>query len=152
MHTLTEQEVADRLGVSLREVQELRKDNLFEKEHFVRRGRMVELLETGLQEIKNLLGMAKKNAPQMPQDGLRGCEDAAKQKKTAPAPVPTQGAALVKMVTRNPHLILAEKDGREIRVRVKDNRNFVPHMAISVQDGGGVWYLVGRCPRWKGRF
>ena len=45
-------------------------------------------------------------------------------------------------------------EGESVRVRVKDNRNFIPGMVLKATPGEyiDVWDLKGRCPRYRGRW
>ena len=61
----------------------------------------------------------------------------------------------------NPRLVLARRaDGSVVPVRVSDSRHFAPisrdggPMTLTAAFGGqpGHWYLVGRCPRYLGRY
>jgi hypothetical protein len=57
---------------------------------------------------------------------------------------------------RNPRLILCEgPGGGEIRVRVRSNENFVKGMLVKARPPAPdslVWVLVGRSPRWRGKW
>ena len=61
----------------------------------------------------------------------------------------------------NPRLVLARRaDGSVVPVRVSDSRHFAPisrdggPMTLTAAYGGepAPWYLVGRCPRYLGRY
>jgi len=51
---------------------------------------------------------------------------------------------------RNPRLVLLD-DGKTT-IRVRDNKNYRPGMAIRYRNEGGSLVLVGRAPRWPGRY
>lgn len=83
------------------------------------------------------------------------------EKKEGPElPVARNATVLVVVsIPRNPRLVLAvEKKegaaGSPVRVRVRDNRKFVPRMVIRAvpTEADGVFQLAGRSPRYKGRF
>lgn len=63
----------------------------------------------------------------------------------------------VVMTPRNPRMVLCRRvggpDGEALqRVMVRSNENFLPGMAVRAKRSGDVWYLEGRCPRWRGRW
>jgi len=59
---------------------------------------------------------------------------------------------------KNPHIIEAvrkDNGGESVRVRVRDNANFLPGMEIRARPDEqypDVWALVGRTPRYRGRW
>jgi hypothetical protein len=62
---------------------------------------------------------------------------------------------VVERVVPNPTILFARHGAETVRVRVRSNENFVQGMKIKArppEDEGGLWWLVGNCPRWKGRF
>lgn len=68
--------------------------------------------------------------------------------------VPDLQELQVKRVYPNPRLLLATlPNGDEVRVQVKTNLNFRPRMMIKARCVEGTLYqLVGRCPRYPGRY
>lgn len=55
--------------------------------------------------------------------------------------------------TLNPHLVLCQNADRMLEwVRVPHNRNFTPGLVFNAKKSGAAWELVGRCPRWPGRW
>ena len=51
----------------------------------------------------------------------------------------------------NPNLVICG----ETYVRVKSNKNFLTGMPVRARPpatGGRVWVMLGRCPRWRGKF
>lgn len=63
----------------------------------------------------------------------------------------------VRRCTANVRIVEACRDreltGEVLRVRVKSNVNFTPRMELKVkQEAGSLYALVGRCPRWRGRY
>ena len=62
---------------------------------------------------------------------------------------------VVERVVPNPTILFARHGDEVVRVRVRSNVNFVQGMKIMArppEDEGGLWWLIGNCPRWKGRF
>lgn len=68
-------------------------------------------------------------------------------------PPPTERFTVLKLVP-NRHLLLASDAlGSTVRVRVRDNTNFMPEMVIQVRlIQGDLYELVGRGPRYRGRW
>jgi len=105
----------------------------------------------------------RKNAVVLTLDGARkvaealGVElaevEAQRAKKTGGAGGPIAAVATVAKVTRNPRILMATVDGREVRVRVRKSLNFVPGMPMDViYEKNDLWAYVGRLPRWRGRY
>lgn len=60
---------------------------------------------------------------------------------------------IAKKIPMNPRLVLGEWMGQAVRVRVHDSRKFVPGMKLKCRlVEGDVMALVGRGPRFKGRW
>jgi hypothetical protein len=54
---------------------------------------------------------------------------------------------------RNRRVIRARDGAREVWVRVKDSKNFRPKLRLPARHlGDDRWELVGRCPRYPGKF
>jgi len=72
------------------------------------------------------------------------------------APAPRIEALIVTNVPRNKHIVeAARSNGTVVRVRVSDNKNFLPGMTLTARQGhqfADVWNLEGRCPRYRGRW
>lgn len=69
-------------------------------------------------------------------------------------PRPGEERVLVCVRTvRNPRVVLARDGDKEAWVRVRDSKNFRPDMEIRATCiEGEMWELVGRCPRWPGKW
>ena len=61
-------------------------------------------------------------------------------------------------ISRNPILVHARLEGDPVErtIRVRTNINFLPRMTITARPpaagGAPVWFHVGNCPRWRGRY
>ena len=54
---------------------------------------------------------------------------------------------------RNKRILRARDQDRVAWVRVKDSKNFRPNMELQAKFiSGEQWELVGRCPRFNGKF
>jgi len=87
----------------------------------------------------------------------------AKKTQDAPSGAQDEGVELVTVVTLavNPNIVNARRlGGQVVPVRVVDNRKYVPLCADGTpmtfpakkSDHGNWWVLVGREPRWVGKF
>jgi hypothetical protein len=68
-----------------------------------------------------------------------------------PLPVPELQELKITKLPFNPKLVVCG----ETYVRVHNNRNFLIGMTVNARppaDGGRVWVMVGRCPRWRGKY
>ena len=66
-----------------------------------------------------------------------------------PADEPTE--LTITKIPLNPKLVICD----EIRVRVRENRNFLLGMKVMARpsrDNETIWAMIGRCPRWRGRY
>jgi hypothetical protein len=60
---------------------------------------------------------------------------------------------IVKRLFPNRRLLEAYNGDQVVRVRVRDNANFRPKMPLKAKHAGGEFYeLLGRCPRFPGRY
>lgn len=74
---------------------------------------------------------------------------------SAPEPEPVTLVVTSKRPPRNSHIVEAKLGEQLVRVRVKDNANFLPGMEIRArqdEDYADMFVLVGRTPRYKGRW
>lgn len=148
----SEAEVAAQLGLSEADVARLRKEALFEREEWTRKGRMVQILQSGVDKIKALLTAATTpegiTPPSVNQDKPQAPQRAEAEASSA------EPHAFVKIteLARNPTLLFGNLGDKPVRVRVRSNKNFLVGMEIPVRvDITGLCWYTGRCPRWKGR-
>lgn len=147
----SEDDIRLRLGCSRGALRELRKSAEFPQGAF---------WEVVGKEVRwSVLGAAKALE-------LLGGVQIADAKENAPSGQPAlPGEPVVERVTLvrggfpNPRVVLARREnGAEVYVRVPDSRNFVPRMrdgspmTFQAREDGGQWVLVGRAPRWPGRW
>lgn len=176
-----EERVAEVLGVTRELVREKRAKLLAEGVGYARAGREILITQAGFDALTEAFGLVKKEAPECSQTGTEigggkfrytdsqtaqkwqdfDPENGAPEKNKAPVtPVIERPIAVLIVITvpRNPKMVLAiKKEAQEtsdpIRVRVRDNKNFVPRMELKAREtASGVFELVGRCPRYRGRF
>lgn len=68
-----------------------------------------------------------------------------------------EAVLVVVQVWRNPRIVQCvvkgDAAGEPQRVKVRDNKHFIKGMELTaVHEGGDLWSMVGRCPRWRGRW
>jgi hypothetical protein len=141
----TEQELSDRLGVSRAILKKMRGELL--ADDWSADGRSIRYTEEGVAAI---VGLLEKNAGGEPtltatvSDALAGGPGALVRLTASRKPV-------------NPKILLChvgEKNaGPEVRCRVRSTVNFFRGMVFSAKHVEGTLYeLVGRCPRFPGRW
>lgn len=68
-----------------------------------------------------------------------------------PLEVPKEKEMKITKIPLNPKLVVCG----DVYVRVRDNRNFINGMKVRARppaDGSRCWVLLGRCPRWRGKY
>lgn len=68
-----------------------------------------------------------------------------------PQPAKTEQELVITQIPRNPRLVVCN----EIYVRVRSNENFLRGMKVKARpplEDNGVWVMIGRCPRWRGKY
>jgi hypothetical protein len=137
---IAERELAERLGVPVDRVRELRSDVFAKKE-----GRRILISPEGVKSISEAL--ADESA----------VGSLVLEKKGAGEELGDEGDEYFEVVTKkipmNPRLVLGEWLGQPVRVRVPDSKKFVPGMRMKCRlVEGDVMALVGRGPRFKGKW
>ena len=94
--------------------------------------------------------------------GLLGCpespnEEKARLSRSVREPEPISLIITSLRPPKNPHIIETKRPGDDqtLRVRVRDNKNFIPGMEIRARPDEqypDVFVLAGRTPRYKGRW
>ena len=70
-----------------------------------------------------------------------------------PEPVVVNESRTLKIskIPLNPNIVICD----DIRVRVRSNKNFLKGMELKARPPAGdgrVWVMLGRCPRWRGKY
>ena len=156
---IAERTLAADLGLSRETLLAWRTTELQEGRHWVRVGRDVRYLGEGVEAVRGLLqrDLAKSAETALPQPQAPDpTADTPSPAIELPAPAldPRSDLLTVVSLPRNPRLVLARTlAGALVRVRVRSSEHFVPGMQLRAQqEAGDVWCLIGRCPRWKGRW
>lgn len=71
---------------------------------------------------------------------------------SAPLPSPSNPMEMeITAIPRNPRMVMCGEN----RIKVRDNKNFLTGMKVKARpstDNKQVWVMVGRCPRWRGKY
>lgn len=129
----TEKELAEELGIDRKMLAGWRKEGL--TGGWEKNGNAIVYYPEGEHEIRNHL--QRELMVQQLSDPL-------------PAPDSPQDFKVTK-IPLNPRMILSD----EIRIKVRDNKNFLLGMTVRARpsrDNNNIWVMVGRCPRWRGRY
>jgi len=133
-----EDDLAGELGLNGDQMRGLRRSHLEQGVTWLRRAKRVCLTDEGVRLIRMATGVAS---------------DLAVEKKEGAAGIALR---VLRVPARNRHILEAVRgDGGVVRVRVKDNKNFMPDMEIRAVPNGeysDVMDLEGRCPRYRGRW
>jgi DNA-directed RNA polymerase beta subunit len=90
--------------------------------------------------IKGLLSEAR----------IEAAAAAVDEKKAA---APAEQELTVQALTRNGQIVMATRGEELVRVRVRESRHFVAGMKMTCRHlQADLWELVGRCPRFRGRW
>ena len=134
-----ERELAPRLGVTREVLRDLRK-RLLSSDEYEQQGRDVIISHGGVAKLTGAV-LEKREGEK------NGVEIDVEQ--------PEECALKVFRNAANTRIVLAKKEGAEdmLRVRVRNNGHFVPGMPLRARHiEGDLYELVGRCPRFKGRY
>lgn len=126
----TEKDLATELGIDREIMKGWRKDGL---KGWEKHGNSIVWTEDGEHEIRN----------RIQREILAELSD--------PLPVEEPRELQITKVPLNPKLVICG----EIYVRVHNNRNFLTGMMVNARppaDGSRVWVMLGRCPRWRGKY
>lgn len=152
MDELKESDFAAKIGVSRRDIKNLRDSFLRERIHFYRAGKSIVYTAAGQIAVGKKIASMSNFTP---------AEILDEEKKESPAKTPEKtsapkfSTATVERVTPNKMILICSIDGvPNRRVRVRDNSKFVVGMTFQVSPmrDAGLWTIVGNCPRWKGKF
>ena len=175
---ITEQKMAAEMGVNRSALKALREEHLLEEVDFKKEGREIVLTPVGQERLLEALAKldvqaeadAKKNAAAGGLGGVRTAAQAmggvlrgilAKTRETDAGAakrggVDADGRVVLRVVRvyPNPRILLAKNSvGDEVRVRVRNSKNFQPGMELYARlDEGDIYNHEGRCPRFKGRW
>jgi hypothetical protein len=177
----TEGHIAQATGLSIDQIKQIRESSLYEKEHWIKSGREIVYTDEGkskfLEWISKKFGAVRsiftqdesdlKTAPstlpnssdavatlKLNEAGVsfeqvnESFTEAIEYTSSQPVPLTVSNRCI------NPKLIIATaNNGDLVRVRVRDNQNFQKGMKVNAkQIQADLYELVGRCPRFKGRW
>ena len=75
----------------------------------------------------------------------------AKDLGSTPPPPDEPKELTITSIPLNPRMVVCG----DIKVKVRENKNFIIGMKVNARpsmDSEHVWVIVGRCPRWRGRY
>ena len=151
MNTLYyEAKLAKALGISRPEFKKLRKSYLKFEDDWQMLGNQVVITEAGLVKLSVHFAAV----------GIIGSQTGIPETQVDYKPPTGEVNLVVKQVYPNPRLLLCTSIGaiagqmpEQVRVRVPRNDNFRPKMTIKAHKlSDGFYELVGRCPRYPGRW
>lgn len=169
-HELTEEAAASQLGVTRDAFKKLRAEHLYENDDWRKKGREIVITKPGLERLRGVLAALLKKDPSDSGPGDAVAPGAIPGVVTAIQAVASAVSSIIGSVEQkqaddsiplkvtrtvlNPHIVRAvREDGKEVSVWVTTNKNFLPNMEIrAVHRVGELYDLVGRCPRFRGRF
>lgn len=129
----TEKELAAELGIDRKILVGWRKEGYIA--YWERNGNTIVYYPEGEHEVRNHLQ-----------------NEICVEELSEPLPPPDEPKEMV--ITKlplNPRMVICG----DIRVKVRENKNFIVGMKVNARpsmDNEQVWVMVGRCPRWRGRY
>lgn len=125
-----EKELAEELGMERSILKELREEGL---EGWEKKGNAIAWSEEGEHAVRNAIQKRMSIA-----------------ELSKPLPVSEAQNFIVTGIPLNRRLLICG----ETYVRVKDNKNFLKGMTVHARPPveGRSWMMVGRCPRWRGKY
>ena len=125
-----EKELAEELGIEREILKEFRQQGV---QGWEKQGNWVAWTEEGEHNVRNQLQK-------------RMCID----ELSDPLPLPESKEFIVSRIPLNSRLVICG----DTYVTVKDNKNFIKGMKLNARPPreGRSWVLIGRCPRWRGRY
>jgi hypothetical protein len=166
---ISEETCAVKLGLKRDVMTSMRGEHLVEGDDWTVQNRRVMITESGMEKLLEAVGISRpeqnpvlpesqnEQQPDQPQPSPAEALPQNRQEVLSP-PKPTEVTLIIaKPPPRNRYIIEAvPKDGGEmVRVRVHDNQNFLPGMEIEARPDeaySDVFVLIGRCPRYRGRW
>ena len=151
-HNVLELDLARELGLSKEGIRELRKKHLEPGEFALGKNGMC-LSEAGADKLRMALGAPEKKCAPVLEVEKKGAPASASSGEGSSDEV----ALWVRSCPINKRIVLAclkaDLSGPVVRVVVKSNVNFIPKMEIKGRlTAETLYHLVGRCPRFRGRF
>jgi hypothetical protein len=160
-NSFSEERIAETLKISRTDLIALRKEILFEREHWETKKRTVIYTQSGLDKVLEHLNLVSQGfaAPLVVTKSHNGVPRESSEPINNPEAIsakePAPEYVLIRITEkfRNPVLMAAVFEGNPIRVRVRDSKNFMVGMEIKARRIRDDFFIFeGRCPRWKGRF
>lgn len=176
----TEGQIAQATGLTVEKIRQIREVDLYEKEDWIKSGREIFYTEEGKAKFLKIISDKFENRPNLTQDEpikeIAPSDDLTSSDEPNPLTLNESGVSFeqvsesfeesieftsskpvpltVSARCLNPRLIIATaNNGDLVRVRVRDSQNFQKGMSLTAkQIQADLYELVGRCPRFKGRW
>ena len=131
----SEKELAAELGIDRKMLAGWRKDGIVATSSWVKVSNQISYHEEGEHEVRNIVQ-----------------RELMVKELSSPLPSPSNPVEMeITAIPRNPRMVLCGDN----RIKVRDNKNFLTGMKVKARpstDNKQVWVMVGRCPRWRGRY
>lgn len=131
----TENHLAKELGINRNILKKMRKEGRIATSSWEKVSNQIVYHEEGENEVREIL-KAELSTNQL----------------SDPLPPPEEPREMV--ITKlplNPRMVICG----DIRVKVRENKNFLIGMRVNARpstDNKQVWVMIGRCPRWRGKY
>lgn len=129
----SEIELCEELGMERRTIREIRKDAL-SANLWTKLGNRIVYTAEGEHALRNQI-QKRLSSEELPE----------------PLEVNESRTLQITKIPLNPRMVICD----DIRVKVRDNRNFLKGMEVKARPpvgDGRVWVMIGRCPRWRGKY
>ncbi len=130
----SELELTEELGIERKILSDWRKQGIIATSSWVKVSNQICYHEEGEHEVRNIIQ-----------------RQLLVEEMSEPLDVPEDKKMVITLIPRNSKMVICG----DVKVRVRDNRNFLKGMKLFARppaNGGGVWVMKGRCPRWRGKY
>ncbi|MEO0797362.1 MAG: hypothetical protein AAFX93_19595 [Verrucomicrobiota bacterium] len=170
---ISEQDFAERTGITRDTLRELRKELLEEGTHWQKSHRVIMLTPAGQAVLATVLidevpvespaektpadSLCESTASVVPVDPVKAVDGEPSSVDGEKKPPLTLSLRVARVFDKNPKWLTAEivdqPEHDPVRVRVRSNENFVRGMTFKAQlQNNGTWSMLGRCPRYRGKW
>ena len=129
----SETQLCEELGMDRRVIREIRM-NALTADSWTKEGNRVVYTESGEHALRNEIQ-----------------KELASQELSDPLPELEEKEFTITHIPFNRRMVMS--DG--VKIRVSDNKNFLTGMKVRARppvSEGEIWVMLGRCPRWRGRY
>ena len=133
----SEVELSLELGLERKIIRGIRQERL-NADDWTKRGNHIVYTETGEHALRNAIQVMLSS-----------------EELSEPLPVLDDQEVKITHIPLNPRIVIGQLLDEVIKVKVRDNRNFIRGMRLSARppaEGSTTWVMIGRCPRWRGKY